>query len=222
MSDPKCVFCRIISGALPSTKVAEWADAIAIVPLAPVTEARFPPGEGHVLVIPKAHVSDYATDPIVTAATFGHAAELARGRDSNLITSKGAAATQTVFHLHVHLVPRVVGDALPLPWTPQQSRESVVAPVPSVPGDLPAEYLVVGGARIDDCAHGMVKHARSLNREVVATFNGVRLKTPPGVLANDLTPGDLKVAALWIVDAYFAYGDRDRRGTSVQASGVTK
>jgi histidine triad (HIT) family protein len=43
---------------------------------------------------------------------------------ANLITSKGSAATQTVFHLHVHLVPRQVDDGLPLPWTPPRSRSA--------------------------------------------------------------------------------------------------
>lgn len=212
-STHQCVFCKIIAGELPSIKVAEWPDAIAIVPLDPVTGGRFSHGDGHVLVIPKAHVADYSTDPMVTAATFGHAAELARGRDSNLITSKGEAATQTVFHLHVHLVPRVAGDSLPLPWTPQQSREVSPTYATVCPED-PAEYLCAGGVRIDDCARGMVKHARNLTREVVATFNGVRLKTPPGILAEDLTPRDLEIAALWVVDSYFAR--MDRRGVGVQ------
>lgn len=121
MFDSKCVFCKIIQGLLPSHKVREWDDAIAIVPLAPVTGERFLPGEGHVLVIPRVHVSDFAADPVITGRTFQRAAELADLRDSNLITSKGESATQTVHHLHVHLVPRVPRDGLPLPWTPQQA-----------------------------------------------------------------------------------------------------
>lgn len=121
MFDSKCVFCKIIQGLLPSHKVREWDDAIAIVPLAPVTGERFLPGEGHVLVMPKTHVPDFAFNPEVTGRTFQRAAELADLRDANLITSKGESATQTVHHLHVHLVPRVPRDGLPLPWTPQQA-----------------------------------------------------------------------------------------------------
>jgi histidine triad (HIT) family protein len=121
MFDSKCVFCKIIQGLAPAHKVHEWDDAIAIVPLAPVTGERFLPGEGHVLVMPKTHVPDYAFNPEVTGRTFKRAAELADLRDSNLITSKGESATQTVHHLHVHLVPRVPRDGLPLPWTPQQA-----------------------------------------------------------------------------------------------------
>lgn len=116
------MFCRIIRGELPSTIVRQWPDAIAIVPLAPVTGDRFPPGQGHVLVIPTQHADDFAQSPEITAITCARAAEYAaeRGGDMNLITSKGPSATQTVGHLHVHIVPREAGDALPLPWTPQQ------------------------------------------------------------------------------------------------------
>ncbi|MFI9231330.1 HIT family protein [Streptomyces rimosus] len=111
-----CIFCRIVAGEAPAEVVARWDDAIAIVPLGPVTA-------GHVLVIPAVHVADATENPAVTGATMARAAEYAAGIGGslNLITSKGKAATQTVFHLHIHVVPRVSDDALPLPWTPQQS-----------------------------------------------------------------------------------------------------
>lgn len=107
-----CPFCRIIAGEAPATVVADWSDALAIEPIGPVTP-------GHVLVIPKAHVADFTEDPSVTAITMRRAAELAGelGLDAtNLITSRGAEATQTVYHLHTHLVPRRRGDRLALPW----------------------------------------------------------------------------------------------------------
>lgn len=109
-----CVFCRIIAGSEPVTVVHRWPDAIAIVPRNPVTP-------GHVLVIPARHVQDYLEDPAVTGAVAERAAEIAL-HPSNLITSAGSVATQTVYHLHVHIVPRSEGDGLPLPWTPQQER----------------------------------------------------------------------------------------------------
>lgn len=114
-----CVFCAIVAGQAPATVVAEWPDALAIVPHRPVVP-------GHVLVIPRTHVRDFADDPEVTAATMRRAAELARG-PANLITSAGEEATQTVFHLHVHIVPRADGDGLPLPWTPQQEAQRSAA-----------------------------------------------------------------------------------------------
>jgi histidine triad (HIT) family protein len=106
-----CVFCEISEGRAPSTVVREWADALAIVPLNPVVA-------GHVLVIPRRHVADFGEDPDVTATTMRRAAELAAdGRPMNLITSRGPEATQSVFHLHVHLVPRSAHDGLTLPWS---------------------------------------------------------------------------------------------------------
>jgi len=106
-----CVFCQIVNGESPAKIVQRWDDAVAIVPLNPVTP-------GHVLVIPADHVEDYTTKPEVTAAAFKRAAELGTP-PSNLITSAGSPATQTVFHLHVHVVPRLDGDGLHLPWTPR-------------------------------------------------------------------------------------------------------
>ncbi|HEX5566619.1 MAG TPA: HIT domain-containing protein [Streptomyces sp.] len=111
-----CVFCEIVAGRAPATIVRQWDDALAIVPLGPVVD-------GHTLVIPRQHVADFAEDPDVTAATARRAAELGRDlqlQHANLITSWGRHATQTVFHLHLHLVPRASGDGLPLPWTLQQ------------------------------------------------------------------------------------------------------
>lgn len=108
-----CPFCAIVYHEAPATIVREWFDAIAIVPLDPVTP-------GHVLVIPREHVKDALTDPDVLARTMRHAAELAES-SCNIITSVGREATQSVFHLHVHIVPRRADDGLPLPWTPQQA-----------------------------------------------------------------------------------------------------
>lgn len=106
-----CPFCAIAAGTAPATVVHRWHDAMAFIPLHPVVE-------GHVLVIPDRHVADFATDPEVSAATMRRAAELMRWTDRpmNLITSRGREATQSVFHLHLHLVPRAEGDGLALPW----------------------------------------------------------------------------------------------------------
>lgn len=114
-----CVFCAIVAGRAPATVVREWDDVLAIRPRGGVND-------GHTLVIPRTHVPDAGTDPDVTAAVFRRAAELLDELPAgNLITSRGAAATQTVFHLHVHVLPRQERDGLPLPWTPQQ--EAVAA-----------------------------------------------------------------------------------------------
>ncbi|MGW3008675.1 HIT family protein [Streptomyces sp. NPDC001219] len=109
---PGCPFCLIVCGRAPATVLREWPETIAIRPRhGGVTD-------GHVLVIPRVHVADVAEDPVVSAATMLRAAELAaEAGDCNVITSRGASATQTVRHLHLHLVPRAEGDGLLLPWT---------------------------------------------------------------------------------------------------------
>jgi histidine triad (HIT) family protein len=122
ITEAPCVFCSIIAGTAPATVVARWDDAIAILPLSPVVEG------GHILIIPRTHVPDMGTDPAVSAATMARAAELAAGLPAaNVITSKGAAATQTVAHLHLHVVTRQFEDRLCLPWTPQLAEAHLAA-----------------------------------------------------------------------------------------------
>ena len=101
-----CVFCEIIAGRAPATIVREWHSDIAIVPFNPVTN-------GHVIVIPRVHVPDATTSANVSGQTMRQAARLARGMGPcDIITSVGAEATQTVLHLHVHVIPRQAGDGL--------------------------------------------------------------------------------------------------------------
>ena len=111
-----CAFCQIVEyeeGA-GAEIVQRWPETIAFVPLKPVTE-------GHLLVVPRAHVSDAREDPTVTGTTMVRAAEIADavGFDCNLITSVGEDATQSIWHLHIHVVPRRPGDSLLLPWSGQ-------------------------------------------------------------------------------------------------------
>lgn len=106
---PDCPFCEIIIGRAPATIVAESTACLVIVPLNPVVD-------GHVLVMPRAHVIDAIEDPWTTAQVMRYAAMLAH-RPCNIITSAGAEATQTIDHLHVHIVPRRAGDGLALPWS---------------------------------------------------------------------------------------------------------
>lgn len=102
-----CTFCAIVAGEAPATVVREWADAVAWLP----RSGGCTPG--HTLVVPRVHVADAGVDPDVTAAVMRRAAALAGETEAaNIITSKGAAATQTMFHLHVHVVPRADGDGL--------------------------------------------------------------------------------------------------------------
>lgn len=106
----KCPFCNY-SG--PSPVLREYEDAIVFEPLNPVTP-------GHLLVVPRVHVEDVGTNPEVSAAVMRRVAEYIQEagiRQCNIITSRGGDATQTVFHLHVHIVPRGPEDGLKLPWS---------------------------------------------------------------------------------------------------------
>ena len=113
MANEPCVFCGIAAGDVAAETLYAWNDAIAIEPLRPVVA-------GHVLVLPRQHVADAVENPEVTAVVMRRVAQyLARMElgAANVITSIGAAATQTVMHLHVHIVPRWAGDGLMLPWS---------------------------------------------------------------------------------------------------------
>jgi histidine triad (HIT) family protein len=104
-----CPFCDY---AGPNTILWETPGVYAVAPLREVTP-------GHTLVIPRAHAEDFADDPSITAAAFRGAAEFAQANgveDANLITSKGAVASQTIHHIHVHVLPRTWDDAVRLPW----------------------------------------------------------------------------------------------------------
>lgn len=102
-----CPFCDY---AGPSEVIRRWHGVFAIEPLRPVVP-------GHVLVVPEVHVTDVGSAPWVTASVMKAAGDLASKLESaNVLTSKGRAATQTVDHLHVHVIPREEGDGIPLPW----------------------------------------------------------------------------------------------------------
>ena len=107
-----CVFCaRIKAGEYDYFNYSN----VAFRPLNPVVP-------GHLLVVPKNHVTNALESPARAASALAFAGHLAveMGLDAcNFITSAGAAATQTVMHLHLHVVPRREGDGLALPWTGQ-------------------------------------------------------------------------------------------------------
>ena len=107
-----CIFCKIVRGEVPAQIVREWDEYLAFVPLSPVVP-------GHILIIPKVHREDFKQDPNITAEVMRRAAMIASG-PCNLITSAGKEATQTVFHFHVHIVPRRECDGLLLPWIPDE------------------------------------------------------------------------------------------------------
>ena len=120
MSDD-CIFCAIAKGEGPATIVAENDRTVAFMDIMPATR-------GHLLVIPRAHSIDLlSVDPDDLAATVQAAKAMAQrvkdrlGADGvNLLNSCGSAAWQTVFHFHVHVIPRWDDDPLKLPWIPRE------------------------------------------------------------------------------------------------------
>jgi histidine triad (HIT) family protein len=115
----ECVFCMIVAGELPSVRLHEDERTIAILDIHPAAP-------GHALVIPRAHAADiHEIDPDDLAAagrTAKRIAGLARTKLSadgvTIMQSNGEAAWQTVFHFHIHVIPRRAGDPLVLPWVP--------------------------------------------------------------------------------------------------------
>ena len=128
MFDPDCIFCKIVAGDLPANVVDEDARTIAFMDIAPATR-------GHALVIPRAHSQDLLSVDgedlqAVAVACRRLAARVKErlGADGvNLINACGAAAWQTVFHFHVHVIPRYEGDPLRLPWVPEPGDPGVIA-----------------------------------------------------------------------------------------------
>ena len=126
-TDPDCLFCKIVAGELPATIVAEDERTVAFMDINPATR-------GHVLVVPRAHSTDLLEiDQADLAATAAMAQRIARrqkerlGADGvNLLNSCGQAAWQTVFHFHLHVIPRYAGDPLRLPWVPGPGDESEI------------------------------------------------------------------------------------------------
>jgi histidine triad (HIT) family protein len=119
MSDPDCIFCKIVAGELPARIVDEDELTVSFMDINPATR-------GHALVVPRRHARDLlSVEGDDLAAVAAAAARLAARMSErlgavgiNLLNSCGAAAWQTVFHFHVHVIPRYADDPLRLPWTP--------------------------------------------------------------------------------------------------------
>ncbi len=128
MRDPDCIFCKIVAGELPATIVGEDERTISFLDIAPATR-------GHALVIPREHSADLLGIDAEDLAAVGLAAQrLATrvkqhlGADGvNLLNSCGAVAFQSVFHFHMHVIPRYEGDSLRLPWVPSPGDSAEIA-----------------------------------------------------------------------------------------------
>jgi len=115
--DNDCIFCKIIRGEIPSFKVFEDERVFAFMDINPIQP-------GHSLVIPKFHTENIFTAPDDwAAATINGVQRLARAVQKtvepdgiNILQANGPGAAQSVFHIHMHVVPRAMGDEMKMNW----------------------------------------------------------------------------------------------------------
>ncbi|NNG37663.1 HIT family protein [Flexivirga sp. ID2601S] len=127
-TDPDCLFCKIVAGEIPSQQIDENDDTFVFMDINPATR-------GHALVIPKRHTQDLTTiDPADLAACAQMAQQIAKRAKSqlhadgvNLLNCCGEVAWQTVFHFHIHVIPRYVDDSVRLPWIPAPGDADEIA-----------------------------------------------------------------------------------------------
>jgi histidine triad (HIT) family protein len=131
-----CVFCRIVAKQIPASVVYEDGETLAFMDLGQVNP-------GHVLVAAKGHAENvYALDDVQAAAVFRTAVKVARSvRDAfspqglSIYQANGSAAGQTVFHFHMHVVPRYENDGMNLTWPvknpPRDQLEEAAAKIRS-------------------------------------------------------------------------------------------
>ena len=129
MRDDNCIFCKIANGEIPSATLYEDEDFRVILDLGPASK-------GHALILPKEHAAnlyelpdELAAKAMVVAKKVGSV--LAKGLNCdglNVVQNNGEAAGQTVFHFHIHLIPRFKGDEkqVKLPWEPGKLKEEVL------------------------------------------------------------------------------------------------
>jgi histidine triad (HIT) family protein len=132
-----CLFCGIVSGDVPAEIVDSDERTVAFMDISPATR-------GHALVVPREHADDLldVSDEDLQA-TFLAARRLAekmkgalRPDGFNILNSCGSAAWQTVFHFHVHVIPRYEDDPLRLPWKPESGdADEIKATAAELRGD---------------------------------------------------------------------------------------
>ena len=131
MRDDNCIFCKIANGEIPSATLYEDEDFRVILDLGPATK-------GHALILPKNHFANLSEIPEdMDAKAFILAKKIAKkmkdvfGCDGvNIVQNNGVAAGQTVFHFHIHLIPRYEGDHAGVTWKPgtltDEQREEIL------------------------------------------------------------------------------------------------
>ncbi|MGN0158661.1 MAG: HIT family protein [Brotaphodocola sp.] len=123
MKDCNCIFCKIANGEIPSATIYEDDEFRVILDLGPASK-------GHALILPKNHFKDICEADEATAgklfplaAKIGAAMKRGLGADGfNVVQNNGSSAGQTVFHLHVHVIPRYEGGPVIVSWDPGKAE----------------------------------------------------------------------------------------------------
>ena len=124
MRKDDCIFCKIANGDIPTNSIYEDDDFNVFMDVAPATK-------GHALVVPKNHYADiYEIDPEVLAKAvkvgqkvIKHATKVLGCEGYNLLQNNGEVAGQTMFHFHMHLIPRYENDNQKIAWIPTEMTQ---------------------------------------------------------------------------------------------------
>ena len=119
-----CIFCKIANGIIPSATIYENSDFKVILDVSPASK-------GHTLILPKEHFDNiFDMDADTAGKLFSLAAAVARALKQatncdgmNIVQNNGEIAGQTVFHFHMHLIPRYEGDQVTVSWTPGSATQ---------------------------------------------------------------------------------------------------
>ena len=128
MKDSNCIFCKIANGEIPSSTIYEDEDFRVILDLGPASR-------GHALILPKNHYQDVcaldeavAAKALPLAAKSGAAMKKAVGCSGfNVVQNNGKSAGQTVFHFHIHVIPRYDGGPEMVTWKPGEATGEELA-----------------------------------------------------------------------------------------------
>ena len=126
MKDENCIFCKIAAGEIPSTTLYEDDDFRVILDIEPASK-------GHALILPKEHYANlYELDDELAAKALVLAKKMVTKLTKilecdgyNVLQNNGTAAGQTVFHFHMHLVPRYKDDTVKMEWKPGKLTDEV-------------------------------------------------------------------------------------------------
>ena len=130
MKKDDCIFCKLANGEIPTNALYE--DDIVKV----IFDAN-PAAKGHVLILPKEHFDNiYELDDETAAHVFKVAAKISKAYKKaldfdglNIVQNNGEVAGQTVFHFHMHIIPRIKGDTVKVGWVPGTADNDTIASI---------------------------------------------------------------------------------------------